>query len=133
MALASCDWLEATETTYANYGAAAKAGEMTRGWIPDYVPHSAVDIRIRYDIENTRTWLFFHTKIDDLPSMLGSCSALSQDDVAFPVEGPRGWWPIALTTDPSSKADMGYEHYQCRNNEYLAVNRKQSEVYLWRL
>src|ERR1700737_4735282 len=43
------------EYSYATVGEAIKAGEITRGWIPDYLPASSRAIHIAYDPSSPRT------------------------------------------------------------------------------
>lgn len=129
--LVSCDWIESKEGHYPDMKAAGAAGEISRGWIPTFVPESATDIRLKYDVENNRTWLSFRGIVDEsvLPK---TCLNVTATNVTYPTNGPRGWWPSALTTDLSgSKAE--YEYYACKDGEILAIERTKAQVFLWRL
>ena len=130
--LVSCDWLETSETYYKDYESAAKAGAISRGWIPTFVPSSAIEIRLKYDVENNRTWLYFRAKIGRDPSVLESCNVAAQSKVTYPSTGPRGWWPAVLIAD-SRERKTEYEYYICKDGEVMAVNHAQGEAFLWRL
>ena len=127
----SCDWIESNESHYPDMKAAAEAGAILRGWIPAFVPESAVDIRLKYDIENNRTWLSFHG-IVDRSTISHACQGLTTIDVTYPSSGPRGWWPDVLTLS-SKEGKSEYEYYTCKDGEILAIHRVKAQVFLWRL
>lgn len=129
--LASCDWIESKEAHYPDMKAAGAAGEIARGWIPAFVPESAVDIRIKYDVENNRTWLSFRGAIDrsTLPE---ACRSVTSKEIIYPTNGPRAWWPVALTAD-SKESKKEYEYFACKDGEFLAADRSMAQVFLWRL
>src|SRR3974377_2313940 len=69
------------EYSYATLADAAKAGEINRGWIPDYLPTSSHAIRIIYDPSSPRTWCAFEFSPADsqiLKKNLTSGDALRQ-------------------------------------------------------
>ena len=129
--LVSCDWIESKESHYPDMKAAAAAGEISRGWVPAFVPESAVDIRLKYDVENNRTWLSFHGMVErsTLPE---ACIGVTTKDVTYPSSGPRGWWPGALTVT-SKESNPEYEYYACKDGEMLAIDQAKAQVFLWRL
>lgn len=129
--MASCDWFESKEGHYPDMKAAAAAGEISRGWIPAFVPESAVDIRLKSDVENNRTWLSFRGTVDrsTLPE---TCLSVTTKGIIYPINGPQGWWPVALTGD-SKEGKTGYEYYACKDGEMLATDRTKALVFLWRL
>lgn len=129
--LVSCDWIESKEGHYPDMKAAGTAGEISRGWIPTFVPESAVDIRLKYDVENNRTWLSFRG-IVDRSTLPESCLSVTTKDVTYPINGPRGWWPEALTAD-AKESKTEYEYYACKDGEMLATDRTKTQVFLWRL
>jgi hypothetical protein len=129
--IVSCDWIESKEAHYPDMKAAAAAGEISRGWIPAFVPESAVDIRLKYDVENNRTWLSFRGTTDRA-AFPEACLSVNNKEVTYPTNGPRGWWPVDLTADSrDSKAE--YEYYACKGGEILAIDRTKTQVFLWRL
>jgi len=127
----SCDWIESKESHYADMKAAAEAGAISRGWIPAFVPESAMEIWLKYDVENNRTWLSFHGMVDR-PTILNACHGLTTKDVSYPSSGPRGWWPDALTL-ASKEGKAEFEYYTCKDGETLAIDRIKAQVFLWKL
>lgn len=122
-----CKWFETRETYYPNLDAAVKAGEVERGWIPLYVPKSATDIRIKYDIENNQTWLAFRSPTADLSSMWDSCKQITQSEISFPPKRPSSWWPLALTQD--QKPATKYRYYTCKEGGFMAIH--ENEIFYW--
>lgn len=131
LVLVSCDWIESKEGHYPDMKAAAAAGEISRGWIPAFVPQSASDIRIKYDVENNRTWLSFRGTVDQ-STLHDTCHSVTGKEISYPINGPRGWWPIALTADSKENKTV-YEYYACKDGELLATDRAKAQVFLWRL
>jgi len=129
--LVGCDWIESKEGHYPDMKAAGATGEISRGWIPAFVPESAVDIRLKYDVENNRTWLSFRGVIDG-SALSGACLSVTTKNVTYPGNGPREWWPGALTVD-SRGSKTEYEYYACKDGEMLAIDRTKAQVFLWRL
>lgn len=129
--LVSCDWLESKEAHYPDMKAAAAAGEISRGWIPAFVPESAVDIRLKSDVENNRTWLSFRG-VMDRTTLTEACPNVAIKDVIYPSHGPQAWWPSDLTTDSRTR-QAEYEYYACKDGEMLAIDRTKAQVFLWRL
>lgn len=69
------------ESSYATLADAAKAGGISRGWIPDYLPTSSHAIHIIYDPSSPRTWCVFEFSPADSQSLkknLTSVDALPQ-------------------------------------------------------
>ena len=89
------------EYSYATLADAAKAGEISRGWIPDYVPTSSHAIHIVYDPSSPRTWCAFEFSPADSQSLkknLTSADALPQRLKRVDSPG-ASWWPDFLKGD----------------------------------
>lgn len=128
--LSGCEWLDTKEATYRDYEAAARAGEVAKGWIPTYVPGSAANIRIKYSIDSNQIWLSFRIGPHDISAMLKTCSSVYQSEVAYPRTGPRGWWPITLVSD-AQQVDGSYEYYKSDCNGVTVVDKDRAEVFYW--
>jgi hypothetical protein len=89
------------ELFYVTLADAAKAGEVSRGWIPDYLPVSTHTIRLAYDPSSPRTWCAFQFSPSDsqgLKKNLTSVAILPQD--LQRLQGPgSSWWPAFLEGD----------------------------------
>ncbi len=89
------------ESSYASLNDAINAGEVTRGWIPDYLPRSSHAIRIIYDPSSPRTWCafeFFPADSGDLKRNLTSVNALPER-VKHVDDPGLSWWPRILKGD----------------------------------
>jgi hypothetical protein len=89
------------EFSYATLADAIKAGEINRGWIPDYLPTSSHAIHIIYDPSSPRTWCAFEFSPADsqgLKKNLTSVNALPER--LKRVDSPGvSWWPDFLRGD----------------------------------
>ncbi len=89
---------ERRESFYPTLGDAVTAGEIARGWIPDFLPASSHAIHIIYNPASPRTWCAFDFSSDDSARLRKALSGL---DTIPPqlrrVDGPGvSWWPDFL-------------------------------------
>lgn len=80
---------------------AKRAGEVDRGWLPDYLPVSSHAIHIAYDPESPTTWCAFEYSPADASSLLKNLTRVDTlPSRVKHVDGPReSWWPHFLTGD----------------------------------
>jgi hypothetical protein len=92
---------ERREYFCATLGDAVKAGEIDRGWIPDYLPASSHSIHLSYSAASPRTWCAFEFSPGDARDFRARLTSVG---VLTPrlrhVDGPgAAWWPDFLTGD----------------------------------
>jgi hypothetical protein len=89
---------ETRESFYPTLADAVKAGEVTHGWLPDYLPGSSRNIYLLYDITSSETWCAFEFSPDDSEGL----QEKMWDDLR-PIKsiGNPGvsWWPDFLKGD----------------------------------
>jgi hypothetical protein len=128
--------METVETIYPNHSAASEAGTIGAGkWIPEFLPLSAVNIRERHNLDTNEVWLFFQFNfLNDIANLAKSCKRVDSRDIRYP-RNPGIWWPEILTK--SGKDTPGsaivYEHYQCKDGGFMAIDSKKTEVFYWHL
>jgi len=86
------------ESSYASLADASKAGEITRGWIPDYLPRKTRSIHIMYEPSSPRTWCAFEFSPFDsqgLKENLSTVSALA-GRLKYIDDPGVSWWPAFL-------------------------------------
>ena len=92
---------ERHEYFYPSLADAARSGEITRGWMPDFLPASSRTIHIAYDPSSPRTWCTFEFSSDDsqrLRENLRSVTSLPPRVKRIGTPGPS-WWPDFLKGD----------------------------------
>lgn len=75
LSLAACS--EQVEETYPTWAEAQRAGAVERGWIPDFVPESAREIRDSHDLDSNRQTLFFVARPSDVEAMVAGFPSVS--------------------------------------------------------
>ena len=123
---------------YATYREATEAGERTRGWLPDWVPPSAVDIHIQGDIDTNERWLRF--------DVVGSVAdSLRQELVPISADAMRGraplrssgWWFEGLVRrHPANDVALNAELYRGNSRRVarsvmIAFDRASQHIYVW--
>ena len=89
------------ERFYPSLADATKSGEVTRGWLPDFLPKSSSKIHLLYDPSSPRTWCAFEFSPTDTQRLRGNLTSVE----AIParvryIEDPHvSWWPTPLTSD----------------------------------
>ena len=133
ISLLSCR--ETVSTNYASSSEARRAGALEKGWLPNVLPPSAVDIWERHDIDTNETWGAFRFATSDAAGLLSAVAPVdaSTQTVRDPGDAPD--WPDALRgrlgrdrLDP-----VGLEVFKSTAQElYLAVDWKRGIAYFWR-
>jgi hypothetical protein len=86
------------ESFYPSLAYAISAGEINRGWIPDFLPESSRAIHIIYDPASPRTYCVFEFSPNDsqrLMKNLTNLDALPPSVKDVPRSGVS-WWPAML-------------------------------------
>jgi hypothetical protein len=92
---------ESRESLYGSLADAVKAGEVTRGWLPDFLPESSRNIRMLYSADSARTWCAFEFAPDDsqrLREKITNVDVLPERVKHIGNPGVR-WWPDFLNGD----------------------------------
>lgn len=133
--LTNCKRMESRENSYVDYEAAMNAGEMSRGWIPAYIPKSAKEIRLKYNIDTNQVWLFFRFNSSDIGLLLHSCEESIQNEINYPRESPN-WWSKDLrvvSIDKNKLESSSFLFLKCTDKGSMAIDDKRNQAYYWHL
>lgn len=100
------------EYTYKTYADALNAGVIEQGWLPEFVPETATDIHLGYDIDTNDILLTFDKGDTDFTSAPGCIPTEQQGSHALDAK----WWSDAFYDDPSTQL------FHCGAESWLAVN-----------
>lgn len=75
--LSACAALENTSSSYADYESLSPAIE--QGWLPDYFPESAVDIKERHNIDTNKVSATFNHDGSDAASLRKICRVVAEN------------------------------------------------------
>jgi hypothetical protein len=133
MVAVGCSGPDIVEKNLSNLAEAREQGVLKEGgWLPDFLPSSATDIRLRYDVDTNEVWIGFDRSGADLAPMDRSCNSVDRASIVFPRKVPRMWWPDALTADPgASKADSGYAFFKCSDGGFVAAAGDGKRSFYW--
>ncbi|PJK98460.1 hypothetical protein B9Y85_20900 [Stenotrophomonas maltophilia] len=133
LALAVCSMLSACslvmDSSFDTQQQAIDADMVNKGWIPDWVPHEATDLREVHDLDSNTSALAF-AKPPAIPLQLpADCQATTFNN-SNPVAFNRHWWPSNATLSAS------YRVFRCapesRKSVFVAINRTEGRVLFWR-
>ncbi len=83
---------------YKTYDEAIKAGAATRGWLPSFIPRTALEIDLIHDLDTNQQWLHFRADMESLSMISKSMKAISLSEVKKKkFIKPKGInWPAEL-------------------------------------
>ena len=102
--------LERPEVSYKNFADAEQHGAIERGWIPNWIPGSATDIRELHDLDTNESMMAFELPPGaawDLPS---NCVKVSYNEVQ-PPRFRSSWWPSA------KEQKSAYDFHRCAGDD----------------
>lgn len=130
-----CGDLNVVTNTYADMAEARAAGAVERGWLPEFVPDRAYEIREAHDEGSRRRWGLFNFRPEDADALRARLGAeLTFAGVGVDAPPRIEWWPVALrgTLDGERIAATGLRGYPVTGDELVAaVNWNQRRAYYW--
>ena len=117
--LGACQFSETPEGNYADYKETAVSGLIEKGWIPDWLPQTAVNIHEKHDLDTNASILFFEAGAEF--SVPAECEPTSNPPAAAFEES---WWPQSV--------EASWSLYECGDQYYLAVDTAEMDVCFWR-
>jgi hypothetical protein len=77
-------------------GTAALSGDEARGqWVPTWLPPSATDVHLQYDVDTNARWIRFILPTDQRAAFLSHLRAMRESEVSsLRIRSPRSadWW-----------------------------------------
>ena len=118
---------ERREVFYAD--AARQASAIERGWIPEWLPRSARDIREIHDLDTNQSMLAFSFDCADVPKLGTSCKQIGREQLR-PAPFSVAWWPNDVP--PPDFVTHRHVYHHCEDGGYVAVATTGGELFRWR-
>jgi hypothetical protein len=115
------------DSTYMDLQAARADGAVTRGWIPDWIPATSVEIFEAHNADTNASMLAARYDENESVDWSGNCERVDPMDPAKPPF-EREWWPSDVPASPF----ITYRHVflKCGEHSYAAFGK--GEFYFWR-
>jgi hypothetical protein len=120
---------ETPESQYADSVEAGRDGAISRGWIPEWIPSGATNIREIHDIDTNQVWLVFDAPSAELVAIETHCERMSTPPERYPRR-IRKWWPSTLSRREPSPPDE-YLYLRCETG-FIAIDLESGRAYYWR-
>jgi hypothetical protein len=130
----ACEQWEVLEETYSSRDQLVRDGAITRGWIPEWIPASATDVREVHDLDTNRSQLAFAYREFDTAALAPSCKSETQSRITVARTALRSWWPPELTV--ASAETKRFSLFACAQDRepqaFLAIDPANRTAYFWR-
>jgi len=126
--VAGCD--ETPEVYYPGYEVAISSDAIVRGWIPVWLPKSAIEIREKHNLDTNQSMLAFRFNGSEKVEVASGCERIEPINLKEPPF-KVSWWPGDV---PASRLST-YRHsfYSCEGGKaFLALSAKLGEGFYWR-
>ena len=124
---------EQQETHYKTLSAAEMAGAVHQGWIPEWLPKNAHNLKEKHDTQTNGSILRFDFPESDKWTPSSDCSPVPASQVQAPAV-KAAWWPKDVPTTETTSTS--YSYYTCTGagaRELMAVDFSRGEALHWRL
>jgi hypothetical protein len=99
---------------YESGAVALSSNEARRGWVPEWLPRQAADIRLQYDLDTNERWLRFKLSADERARLTQYLQPMSEKEImGLRIRRPRSvdWWFDGLiqqepADDPALNAEL---------------------------
>ena len=123
--LAACS--ETIDATYKSRSEAEYAGAISAGWVPEWLPQDAMQIREAHSAGTKAMMIRFTFPTGREVNTPTTCQQIAAA-AAVPPPFDRAWWPKSL---PEVGATMQkYEYRRCAN-QYVAVLQSEGVGFVW--
>jgi len=107
---------ESFESFYGTYEDAEKAGAIKRGWIPEIIPQTGINIYEKHNLDTNNVWIRFEASVEDIEIMFNSLEIVSNLNLknkcykaSFRGSYPQEWW-MSTTTGVDSLIIAKYDY-----------------------
>jgi hypothetical protein len=112
---------------YPSSEAARAAGAVQRGWVPNVLPSSAVNIIEKHDLDTNQTWGRFQFAAIDSQRVRESL-VIAKRSPECPRDAKEAWWPHESVTSGKE-----FSKYRSSNDVFwFAIDWQVHTVYFWR-
>ena len=130
-ALAGCDLIEVTETSYPDKAAAISRGGVSSGWIPEWLPVGSTDLREAHNIDTNESALAFSISSSTDWRPPSQCQETPASTVV-PSRYRPSWWPS------EDEIATSYTFYRCPRDVsptsmFVGVHKSGNRGLLWRV
>lgn len=121
---------ETPEVYYPTFKEAVSDGAVARGWIPEWLPKSAVEIHERHNLDTNRSMLAFRFDGTEKIEFGATCERIEPVKAREPTFKVP-WWPEDVP--PNKLSTHRHSFYSCEGGEaFLAISEELGESFYWR-
>jgi hypothetical protein len=124
---------------YPKYEDAVKDGAINRGWLPEIVPATAIEIYEQHDLDTNDVWIRFTLSSSERESIIRNLNILSHKEIIeIKLRNPSSvnwWFEGVIQQSPENDNALNANIYAVKcfggRNGYIAFDRTSQKVYYW--
>jgi len=124
---------------YPKYEDAVKDGAIKRGWVPEIVPTTAIEIYEQHDLDTNDVWIRFTLSSSERELITRKLKMLSHEEILkIKLRNPSNahWWFEGLIQQsPANDNALNSNVYAVKcfdgKNGYIAFDSTSQKVYYW--
>ena len=118
------------DESYSDMNEAIKDGAIDRGWIPEWIPKTAINIKELHNLDTNQSALAFDIPSQTIWELPEQCNSITENEVEL-SRYQRPWLPN------ESKLKINFKVYLCDTNsigisEYVAISLDGRQGLHWR-
>ena len=121
--------MENPKSKYDDYQAVVTDDAIGRGWVPSFLPKSAIEITEQHSIDANFGFVSFYADAGDIERIKDGCAAIQYSDVKYLSSYPV-WWPTELTGSNDVSANLDF--YLCAEHGVL-TSLDGEKMFYWHL
>lgn len=124
------------ESFYETFDHAKESGAIERGWIPNVLPQSSMNIKEIHDLDTNQVWIRFETQNNESVEFFKKVKRISIKDIKgnMPRDPKVKWWSKTLLDKDLSK----YSFYKTseivngfKRDLYFAKENEEDYICCW--
>jgi hypothetical protein len=102
------------------------------GWLPQFLPSTSKNIRLRYDVDTNEVWVAFQWDGAQLQPFDAQCTRISSGELTLARKRPRTWWPTFLSKESATTpTPTAFEYFKCSDGGFAALSSRDENSYYW--
>jgi len=125
---------ERPHETFATGSAALRSAAARQGWVPAWLPPTAEDVALQYDLDTNEQWLRFSLPEPERSKFVSQFGVVPESDIPKlkfrAAPDPNWWFESLIVQHPENDNGVHVDAYRSRDG-LVFVDRMSPRVYVY--